>query len=73
VSNLARKAQIRTEYATSRQNFACRGEDGKIRCKFGVLVKDDRCSNIFEALVGTLRAAKVLPHVPVGTIRSLAC
>ncbi|QRV80870.1 Costars family protein [Ceratobasidium sp. AG-Ba] len=26
--------------------------------KFGKLVRDDRCSNIFEALVGTLRAAK---------------
>jgi len=26
--------------------------------KFGVLFKDDRVSNIFEALVGTLRAAK---------------
>ncbi|KAJ3005294.1 hypothetical protein HKX48_000765 [Thoreauomyces humboldtii] len=25
---------------------------------FGVLVKDDACANIFEALVGTLRAAK---------------
>ncbi|KAF3778775.1 Costars family protein [Nymphaea thermarum] len=26
--------------------------------KFGVLFNDDRCANIFEALVGTLRAAK---------------
>ena len=26
--------------------------------KFGVLFQDDRCANIFEALVGTLRAAK---------------
>ena len=25
---------------------------------FGVLFHDDRCANIFEALVGTLRAAK---------------
>jgi hypothetical protein len=25
---------------------------------FGELVLDDRCSNIFEAIVGTLRAAK---------------
>ncbi|KAL0335421.1 UNVERIFIED_CONTAM: Costars family protein [Sesamum radiatum] len=25
---------------------------------FGVLFNDDRCANIFEALVGTLRAAK---------------
>ncbi|KDQ20442.1 hypothetical protein BOTBODRAFT_26447 [Botryobasidium botryosum FD-172 SS1] len=36
-------------------------EDGKAgiaSVKFGVLVRDDRCANIFEALVGTLRAAK---------------
>ena len=26
--------------------------------EFGVLFADDRCANIFEALVGTLRAAK---------------
>lgn len=25
---------------------------------FGVMFNDDRCANIFEALVGTLRAAK---------------
>ena len=25
---------------------------------FGVLFNDDRCANIFEALVGTLKAAK---------------
>lgn len=25
---------------------------------FGVLFNDDRCANMFEALVGTLRAAK---------------
>jgi hypothetical protein len=28
------------------------------QCKFGVLVKDERCGDLFEALVGTLRAAK---------------
>ncbi len=26
--------------------------------KFGILFNDDRCANIFEALMGTLRAAK---------------
>ena len=26
--------------------------------KYGVLFSDDKCANIFEALVGTLRAAK---------------
>ena len=27
--------------------------------KFGVIVRDERCGDIFEALVGTLKAAKV--------------
>uniref|UniRef100_A0A8C5Q434 Costars family protein ABRACL n=1 Tax=Leptobrachium leishanense TaxID=445787 RepID=A0A8C5Q434_9ANUR len=35
-----------------------RGEDGKVKVKFGVLFSDDRCANLFEALVGTLKAAK---------------
>jgi hypothetical protein len=26
--------------------------------KFGVLFNDERCANLFEALLGTLRAAK---------------
>lgn len=29
-----------------------------LQVKFGTLFHDDRCANIFEALVGTLRAAK---------------
>ena len=32
--------------------------DGKVAVTFGVLFQDDRCANLFEALVGTLRAAK---------------
>lgn len=32
--------------------------DGKISVKFGVLFNDEKCANLFEALVGTLRAAK---------------
>lgn len=32
--------------------------EGKIAVKFGVLFQDDKCANLFEALVGTLRAAK---------------
>ena len=32
--------------------------EGKISVKFGVLFQDDKCANLFEALVGTLRAAK---------------
>ncbi|KAI8829929.1 costars domain-containing protein [Chytridium lagenaria] len=32
--------------------------DGLTKVPFGVLVRDDRCADIFEALVGTLKAAK---------------
>ncbi|KAM7470597.1 hypothetical protein LguiA_008780 [Lonicera macranthoides] len=33
-------------------------DDGSYKVTFGVLFHDDQCANIFEALVGTLRAAK---------------
>ena len=33
-------------------------EEGKISVRFGVLFSDEKCANLFEALVGTLRAAK---------------
>ncbi|RDX77735.1 Costars family protein [Mucuna pruriens] len=32
--------------------------DGSYKVTFGTLFNDDECANIFEALVGTLRAAK---------------
>ncbi|KAJ8396185.1 hypothetical protein AAFF_G00020520 [Aldrovandia affinis] len=32
--------------------------EGKFSVKFGVLFKDDECANLFEAMVGTLKAAK---------------
>ncbi|XP_063724115.1 costars family protein v1g158749-like [Symsagittifera roscoffensis] len=32
--------------------------DGRPVVTFGVLFADDKCANIFEALVGTLKAAK---------------
>ena len=35
------------------QNMAC-----IMKVTFGTLFNDDQCANIFEALVGTLRAAK---------------
>ncbi|TKC34849.1 hypothetical protein EI555_015021 [Monodon monoceros] len=35
-----------------------RNADGKLSVKFGVLFRDDKCANLFEALVGTLKAAK---------------
>ena len=31
---------------------------GEYEVEFGVLFSDDKCANLFEALVGTLRAAK---------------
>ncbi|XP_008311631.1 costars family protein ABRACL [Cynoglossus semilaevis] len=40
------------------QRLGTENADGNISVKFGVLFNDDRCANIFEALVGTLRAAK---------------
>ncbi|XP_028093081.1 costars family protein isoform X3 [Camellia sinensis] len=42
-------------------SFISKGEEFDlylIQVTFGVLFNDDRCANIFEALVGTLRAAK---------------
>eukprot|EP01135_Chromosphaera_perkinsii_P006701 Nk52_evm15s559 gene=Nk52_evmTU15s559 len=32
--------------------------DGSYQITFGVLFHDDKCANLFEALVGTLKAAK---------------
>ncbi|XP_044530556.1 costars family protein ABRACL [Gracilinanus agilis] len=40
------------------QRLGTRGPDGKLSVKFGVLFQDDKCANLFEALVGTLKAAK---------------
>eukprot|EP00842_Homolaphlyctis_polyrhiza_P005075 jgi/Hompol1/5569/HPOL_000421-RA len=40
------------------KRLGSQGADGRWSVKYGVLVKDDRVANIFEALVGTLRAAK---------------
>ena len=44
--------------ATPRKLFIFTGKDGHYEVTFGVLFNDDRCANIFEALVGTLKAAK---------------
>eukprot|EP01134_Creolimax_fragrantissima_P002453 CFRG2453T1 len=33
-------------------------ENGNIKVRFSTLFKDDKCANIFEALGGTLKAAK---------------
>ncbi|XP_019726310.1 costars family protein ABRACL isoform X2 [Hippocampus comes] len=40
------------------QRLGSKNAEGQTSVKFGVLFNDDRCANIFEALVGTLRAAK---------------
>ncbi|XP_034436397.1 costars family protein ABRACL [Hippoglossus hippoglossus] len=40
------------------QRLGSKNDLGQSTVKFGVLFNDDRCANIFEALVGTLRAAK---------------
>jgi hypothetical protein len=54
--------QVEAEVAQLKEEIKRLGkknEKGQYSVKFGVIVMDDRCSNIFEALVGTLRAAKV--------------
>lgn len=35
-----------------------RNAEGRITVTFGTLFNDPRCANLFETLVGTLRAAK---------------
>ncbi|XP_072301501.1 costars family protein ABRACL [Eucyclogobius newberryi] len=40
------------------QRLGEKNGNGQTSVKFGVLFSDDRCANIFEALVGTLKAAK---------------
>lgn len=40
------------------KRLGTKNSQGLFEVKFGVLFSDDRCANIFEALVGTLRAAK---------------
>ncbi|CAI9573309.1 unnamed protein product [Staurois parvus] len=36
-----------------------RDKDGKLKVRFGVLFNDDQCANLFEAMVETLKAAKL--------------
>ncbi|KAG8444408.1 hypothetical protein GDO86_009554 [Hymenochirus boettgeri] len=40
------------------RRLGAKGSDGKLSVTFGVLFSDDKCANLFEALVGTLKAAK---------------
>ncbi|XP_071942727.1 costars family protein ABRACL-like [Antedon mediterranea] len=53
--NVAHEVELLKE---EMKRLGSKNDDGKIVVKFGVLFADDRCANIFEALVGTLRAAK---------------
>ncbi|KAJ6660141.1 hypothetical protein lerEdw1_018068 [Lerista edwardsae] len=40
------------------QRLGTKNDDGTLSVKFGVLFADEKCANLFEALVGTLKAAK---------------
>ncbi|KAL3052252.1 costars family protein ABRACL [Trematomus bernacchii] len=40
------------------QRLGSKNAEGQTSVTFGVLFNDDQCANIFEALVGTLKAAK---------------
>lgn len=40
------------------KRLGTKGDDGLYSVTFGVIFEDEQCANIFEALVGTLRAAK---------------
>ncbi|KAJ3301341.1 hypothetical protein HDV03_001010 [Kappamyces sp. JEL0829] len=35
-----------------------KNKQGQVSVAYGVLFKDDRCQQVFEALLGTLKAAK---------------
>ncbi|KAG8123789.1 putative Costars family C6orf115-like protein [Naja naja] len=40
------------------RRLGTKNSDGTLSVKFGVLFADEKCANLFEALVGTLKAAK---------------
>ncbi|XP_002158724.1 costars family protein ABRACL [Hydra vulgaris] len=40
------------------KRLGTKNKDGQYEVLFGKIFNDTRCANIFEALVGTLRAAK---------------
>ncbi|KAG7460959.1 hypothetical protein MATL_G00204410 [Megalops atlanticus] len=40
------------------RRLGSKNADGNYSVKFGVLFNDDECANLFEAIVGTLKAAK---------------
>ncbi|KAM3602903.1 uncharacterized protein V6R79_013171 [Siganus canaliculatus] len=53
--NVAHEVELLVEEI---QRLGTKNANGQTTVKFGVLFNDDRCANIFEALVGTLKAAK---------------
>ncbi|KAJ8270685.1 hypothetical protein GJAV_G00118030 [Gymnothorax javanicus] len=40
------------------RRLGSKNAEGRYSVKFGVLFNDDECANLFEAIVGTLKAAK---------------
>uniref|UniRef100_A0A3Q2KWQ4 Costars family protein ABRACL n=1 Tax=Equus caballus TaxID=9796 RepID=A0A3Q2KWQ4_HORSE len=56
--SMERKGQSRRRYKEGGLPRKPEDADGKLSVKFGVLFRDDKCANLFEALVGTLKAAK---------------
>ncbi|XP_072265089.1 costars family protein ABRACL [Pyxicephalus adspersus] len=63
ISRLTRLIKMNVDHEISLlveqiHRLGTRDNDGKIKVKFGVLFNDDQCANLFEAMVGTLKAAK---------------
>ncbi|KAG5846606.1 costars family protein ABRACL [Anguilla rostrata] len=53
--NVDHEIKLLTEHI---RRLGSKNADGKYSVKFGVLFSDDECANVFEAIVGTLKAAK---------------
>lgn len=49
------------------------GEDGKHSVKFGVLIEDEKVEQYYEAIVGTLKAAKKRLYRLQGTDAAQGC
>lgn len=59
LSNLVKQPSSKqANQSINQTNHILTDANSRYVVKFGVLFSDDRCANLFEALVGTLRAAK---------------
>ena len=58
MSSLASKVDEEVELLVQEIHRLGQQVDGQWQVTFGKLFQDDRCANLFEALLGTLRAAK---------------